>query len=847
MEGDFRVGDWLVQPNLNAILDGEREVKLEPKAMEVLAYLAKHPGKVLPKSKIIEEVWTGSFVTEEVLTNSIWELRKALGDDAKNPTYIQTVPRRGYRLIATVTHRPDSGELSVSGLPQNSAFMERHVAPPAPVGELWNTVSFWRAGHLADGSASKGSLHWRVAGVATVAAVVVALVTWLILSDRFPFPGAVPPEPSAAVAIMHFDNHIDSEEYAWLSGGIPSMLRSGLAGASGLRVMSSEKVQGVVRQIRGEQGSEQLDESLFPEIARRSGASYFLVGSVVKSGAEIRVDTQLESVSDGRIVAAHSARGTDILALADELAEEIGRSLELGEPLPKIGAAELAGSLDAYRLYTEGVEARARLLLGRAERLLLEAVSNDPAFAMAYWELHKVALVRHDSVAAEQYLERTLANRQRLPEPHRRLASASELLNREELAEAVRLLEEILAQYPDEEYAYVLLANMHLASNEVEKGLAVLAGGIQSVPDSGLIRSYYGHGMLRSGRYPEAIRQFESYALLYPDDDTPYCRLGEAYLVSGMPERALEEYSRAPSTDDSFSASRFGRAWSSAVMGQYDRALEEIDKTLGIPGGPGPYALMVRSFFLSRVGRYREAQEDIQEGIRLSHEQQDDLFESRAHLVSAMLAVEKDEYAQALTHTDAAIALLPGLSGRARREVLMLASLFAGIAQARSGSLQAATRNLDSLRVLYDRQDPRENWWFHLLRGEIALARGDDDAAEQAFSEGEPELKIGFSSAALFGSIAANLPFRDGMARTKKLNGDLSGAIRAYRKLLMPDITQRWTGVLEPLHVLELARLLAQQGNLVAAQQQYERFLGLWSAADADSPHLAEARRFLSE
>ena len=106
----------------------------------------------------------------------------------------------------------------------------------------------------------------------------------------------------------------------------------------------------------------------------------------------------------------------------------------------------------------------------------------------------------------------------------------------------------------------MLLANMHLAANEPEEGLAVLASGIQAVPDSALIRSYYGYGMLRSGRYPEAIRQFETYAELYPDNDSPYCRLGEAYLVSGMPERALEEYSRAPATDESFSASCFGVA-----------------------------------------------------------------------------------------------------------------------------------------------------------------------------------------------------------------------------------------------------------------------------------------------
>lgn len=842
MEGDFRVGAWLVQPNLNTILDGEREVKLEPKAIEVLVYLAQHAGKVLPKSQIIDEIWSGSFVTEEVLTNSVWELRKALGDDAKNPTYIQTVPRRGYRLIAPVTPVPDSGEVSVSSLPRNSAFMERHVARSAPVRELWNTVSFWRAGHVAE-RAKPGPTAGRRLAVLGLAAALTGGIAWWLLSDHL--SGILSPEPPAAIAIMTFENHIDAPQDGWLSQGIPGMLRSGLSSAPEWRVLSGEKIHGVIRQIRNESGDGELDSSDFPEIARRAGAIYFLSGSIVKSGDEVRIDTQLEDVSSGALVAAHAARGTDVFGLSDELVGKIGRSLGLSDPLPQTEMGELALSLDAYRLYTEGIEARTELLLDKAERLLLEAVSIDPAFAMAYWELHKVALVRHDPMAAEKYLQRTLAHKSRLPAPHRSLASASELLNREERAEAAHLLEDVRVRFPDEEYAYVLLANMHLAANEPEKGLAVLASGIQAVPDSALIRSYYGYGMLRSGRYPEAIRQFETYAELYPDNDSPYCRLGEAYLVSGMPERALEEYSRAPVTDELFSASCFGRAWSSAMMGEYEQALQEIEANLRTPEGSAPYPMLVRAFFLSRVGRYREAERDIRDGIPQALDLEDDLFVARAHLLSAMLSVEKDAFGEAILYTDRAMAALPRLSGRGRREVLMLGSLFAGIAQARSGQLDPASRNLDSLRLLFDRNDPREKWWYHLLRGEIALAQGDPEAAADAFSEGEPELKIWFSSAALFGSIVSNLPFRDGLARTKKLEGDVSGAIRAYRKLLMPDITQRWTGVLEPLHVFELARLLAQQGNMVAARQQYERFLALWSHADPDSPRLEEAMRFL--
>jgi tetratricopeptide (TPR) repeat protein len=212
-----------------------------------------------------------------------------------------------------------------------------------------------------------------------------------------------------------------------------------------------------------------------------------------------------------------------------------------------------------------------------------------------------------------------------------------------------------------------------------------------------------------------------------------------------------------------------------------------------------------------------------------------------------MLAVEKGELTEAVLRVDRAMELVPSLSGEGRREILMLASLFAGLAQARDGRLEDASRNLDSLRALYDVRDSRENWWYHVLQGEIAMAQGDLRAAEVAFSDGEPELKMWFSSSDVFGSLAANLCIRDGAARTRAQQGDLSAAIRMYRKLLTPDITQRWTGVLEPLHVLELARLLAKQGNLVAARQQYERFLALWSQADAGLLNSAEARQFLAE
>ncbi len=100
---EFRVGDWLVEPNLNRIAAAGKEISLEPKAIEVLLCLAKNAGEVLSKKEIIKAVWADTYVSDGVLSYCVSELRKAFGDDAKNPRIIQTIPRKGYRLIAPVS------------------------------------------------------------------------------------------------------------------------------------------------------------------------------------------------------------------------------------------------------------------------------------------------------------------------------------------------------------------------------------------------------------------------------------------------------------------------------------------------------------------------------------------------------------------------------------------------------------------------------------------------------------------------------------------------------------------------------------------------------------------------
>jgi len=111
VEKPFQIGPWLVSPKLNQIAQIGRTIHLEPKIMSVLVCLAEHKCEVVSKEQLFATVWPDTFVTDDVLKRSISELRKALGDDTKEPRFIETIPKGGYRLlvsISPVAPKPDS-------------------------------------------------------------------------------------------------------------------------------------------------------------------------------------------------------------------------------------------------------------------------------------------------------------------------------------------------------------------------------------------------------------------------------------------------------------------------------------------------------------------------------------------------------------------------------------------------------------------------------------------------------------------------------------------------------------------------------------------------------------------
>ncbi|MEM7584347.1 MAG: winged helix-turn-helix domain-containing protein, partial [Acidobacteriota bacterium] len=116
------LAEWRVQPNLNRLSRGERKVQVEPKLMDVLSFLARHAGEVVSKDDITDAVWTDQFITDSVVTRAIASLRRALDDKASDPRYIETISKRGYRLIAPVSGIPS---------PEDPAASPPASGPPA--------------------------------------------------------------------------------------------------------------------------------------------------------------------------------------------------------------------------------------------------------------------------------------------------------------------------------------------------------------------------------------------------------------------------------------------------------------------------------------------------------------------------------------------------------------------------------------------------------------------------------------------------------------------------------------------------------------------------------------------
>ncbi len=288
MNNEIRVGPWLARRDLNLVSNGDKALEIEPKVMDVLFYLAEHAGEVISKNEIIRAIWLDTCVSEEVLTYSIFEIRRTFADDARNPRFIQTIPRRGYRLIAPVTGVDNKGE--------------EHVEKTARD----------RRGRAWFGSPAL----WSAAALCTVLAGVI------LLYNRMAGPGE-----AISIIVLPFENLGSAAQGDPFAEGLTDELITGLG-----TLRPALSVISRIEAMHYGNGSKSL-----LEIGRELNVRYVLEGTVRHEGPHIRVSTRLVQVSNQSSVWAASYD------------RELGSALEIESDIAKNVVNNIRNTLSASR------------------------------------------------------------------------------------------------------------------------------------------------------------------------------------------------------------------------------------------------------------------------------------------------------------------------------------------------------------------------------------------------------------------------------------------------------------------------------------------------------------------
>lgn len=332
----FRFGQWIVEP-LKGAITGSDEVPhhLQPKVMDVLVCLAENADQPVTREQLLDEVWGENAVSDEPLTRAIGELRRALHDDRGHPEYIETIPKRGYRLIGKVR------------LPEPVS----HGQNVDPVGQKAHVTGRW---------------------LRLILMSFMFIAVTLLVYDKWWTPD--PPEKS--IAVLPFENMSGSMEYEYLSDGITEEILNALTKTQDLKVASKTSAF----YFEGK-------EVPIAEIAETLGVAYILEGSVRQSGDRLRITAQLVDASNGYSLWSNTWERafTDVFAIQDEIAAAVVNSLHvtlLAEPPkarrtdPEAYALYLRSSTLAWRFTRESME--------EASRLLTQALAIDPEYAQAW-------------------------------------------------------------------------------------------------------------------------------------------------------------------------------------------------------------------------------------------------------------------------------------------------------------------------------------------------------------------------------------------------------------------------------------------------------------------------------
>jgi TolB-like protein/DNA-binding winged helix-turn-helix (wHTH) protein len=278
----LRIGDWRLDPRLGQITRGDRSERLEARTLRLLTYLANRAGETVSVDELLDNVWSGVVVTQDSVYQAITALRRLLGDDAKQPAYIATVPRLGYRLIAPV-----------------SPWHDETLAVPAAAASVT----------AAPGEVPRRAIAW----LACIAAAVAALVLTGFLTWR-----AFSPSPKSVAVLPFLDLTTQEMKEEYFADGLTTALIDSLSKLPGFDVPAPT-------------ASFYYKDKTLPvaQIGRELELRFLLDGSLRESGETMRVSARLMRASDGFVLwsANFDSPKSDQVRIQDEIADRVARSV----------------------------------------------------------------------------------------------------------------------------------------------------------------------------------------------------------------------------------------------------------------------------------------------------------------------------------------------------------------------------------------------------------------------------------------------------------------------------------------------------------------------------------------
>ncbi|WP_161813920.1 winged helix-turn-helix domain-containing protein [Steroidobacter agaridevorans] len=364
-DASFRVGAWRVEPALDQISRDGEVVRLEPRTMRLLVRLAENPGQVVSSRELLDTVWAGVVVGSASVYQAISQLRKLLGDTDPEPTFIATVPRKGYRLVAPVER-----VASVAAEPQ--------VPSVQPISDLKDRRPTY--------------LRWAIAALLVV---VLGSGATLVFRNSRPSQSVGISTPAAAldsraIVVAPFAPVTQDSATQTLAPIVTDLLRTRLSALQNLVVIASGSV------VNAMQSEQDLDA-----VARKVHARYLLRGEVSRAPDRVRMSVTLLDVESGSPMWSRTFEQPveQLAAVHEAVVEQTAKSLQIAFSKAGSTALDVPTELSTYELYLRGQQLMSTFRAADAEQaavIFSRVTTLDPSFARGYFAYGQALLLAAD-------------------------------------------------------------------------------------------------------------------------------------------------------------------------------------------------------------------------------------------------------------------------------------------------------------------------------------------------------------------------------------------------------------------------------------------------------------------